>query len=59
LIAKRNQRSRHADIACLFSQRHDDWLPQLKTTIVGCGHGRIEVRTLRAGRELDLPKPAR
>lgn len=53
LIAKRNQRSLHEDIAYLFSQPPDYWFPQPEATTVGSGHGRIEVRTLRASSELN------
>jgi len=53
LIAKRNQCSLHEDIAFLFSQPPDYWFPQPEATTVGNGHGRMEVRTLRASSELN------
>lgn len=53
LIAKRNQRSLREDIGYLFSQKPDFWFPERSARQVNVGHGRIEVRTLRASDELN------
>ena len=53
LIAKRNQRSLREDIGYLFSQKPDFWFPERTARQVNVGHGRIEVRSLRASDELN------
>jgi predicted transposase YbfD/YdcC len=53
LVAKRNQCQLHEDIGYLFSQPPDFWFPERRARSVTAGHGRIEVRTLRASNELN------
>jgi len=53
LIAKRNQRQLNEDIGYLFSQPPDFWFPERQARSVTNGHGRMEVRTLRASEELN------
>jgi predicted transposase YbfD/YdcC len=53
LVAKRNQCQLHEDIAYLFSQPPDFWFTERTVRSVSAGHGRIEVRTLRASDELN------
>jgi predicted transposase YbfD/YdcC len=53
LIAKKNQRGLLQDIAVLFEGAWPAWLEQRSTTAVNKGHGRIEVRHLRASEELN------
>jgi predicted transposase YbfD/YdcC len=53
LIAKRNQRQLNEDIGYLFSQPPDFWFPEHQAHSVTNGHGRLEVRTLRASEELN------
>lgn len=53
LLAKRNQCQLHEDIGYLFSQPPNVWFPERRTHSVTAGHGRIEVRTLRASDELN------
>lgn len=52
-IAKSNQRSVRVEISSLFSQTPDFWFPERRARLVNLGHGRIEVRVLRAGNELN------
>jgi predicted transposase YbfD/YdcC len=53
LIAKKNQRGLLQDIAVLFEGAWPSWLEQRSATTVNKGHGRIEVRRLRASTELN------
>lgn len=53
LVAKRNQRQLREDIGYLFSQAPDFWFPERTARSVTAGHGRVEVRTLRASDELN------
>src|ERR671933_1257962 len=53
LIAKKNQRGLRADLAFLFGGEWPSWLEQRTATTVNKGHGRIEVRTVRASTELN------
>ena len=53
LIAKKNQRGLCEDLALLFDGEWPTWLEQRTTTTVNKGHGRIEVRQLRASTELN------
>jgi len=53
LVVKRNQRSLREDIDFLFSHEPDFWFPERHAKSVTTGHGRIEVRTLRASDELN------
>lgn len=53
LIAKKNQRGLLQDIAVLFEGAWPAWLEQRSATTVNKGHGRIEVRHLRASTELN------
>ena len=53
LVAKRNQRGLREDIGYLFSQQPDFWFPERTARQVNVGHGRIEVRTMRASNELN------
>lgn len=53
LIAKQNQRGLREDIGLLFDGDWPAWLEQRTTTSVNKGHGRIEVRQLRASSELN------
>jgi predicted transposase YbfD/YdcC len=53
LIAKKNQRGLLQDIALLFEGEWPRWLAQRTVTTVNKGHGRLEVRTLRASTELN------
>ncbi len=53
LIAKKNQRSLREDIALLFAGAWPAWLEQCSATTVNKGHGRIEVRHIRASTELN------
>jgi predicted transposase YbfD/YdcC len=53
LIAKRNQLSLYKDIRFLFSQPADYWFPERQAQTVEKGHGRHEVRSIRASSELN------
>ena len=53
LIAKRNQHQLCEDIGYLFSQEPDFWFPERSARRVTQGHGRVEVRKLRASDELN------
>ena len=53
LIAKKNQRGLRADLAFLFGGEWPPWLEQRTATTVNKGHGRIEVRKVRASTELN------
>lgn len=53
LVVKRNQSRLHEDIGYLFSQPPNFWFPERGARSVTKGHGRIEVRTLRATDELN------
>ena len=53
LIAKKNQRGLCEDLALLFDGEWPTWLEQRTATTVNKGHGRIEVRQLRASTELN------
>ena len=53
LIAKANQRTLHADIACLFSEQPRPWLPEQHARQVDQGHGRLTIRSLRTSCELN------
>ena len=52
VIAKRNQSELRAEIALLFSQPPLPWLPESEATQTNKGHGRLEVRHMRASTEL-------
>jgi predicted transposase YbfD/YdcC len=52
-VVKRNQRSLREDIDYLFSQKPDFWFPERSARQVDVGHGRLELRTLRASDELN------
>ncbi len=52
VIAKGNQSELRAEIALLFSQPPLPWLPESEATQTNKGHGRLEVRHLRASAEL-------
>ncbi len=53
LIAKKNQRGLREDLAILFGGEWPTWLEQRTVTTVDKGHGRLEVRQLRASTELN------
>jgi predicted transposase YbfD/YdcC len=53
LIAKKNQRGLRTDIALLFEGVWPTWLEQRRARTVEKGHGRLEVRQLRASTELN------
>lgn len=53
LLVKHNQRQLHEEIGYLFSQPPDFWFPERRAQTVEAGHGRIQVRTLRASDELN------
>jgi predicted transposase YbfD/YdcC len=53
VIVKKNQRGLRADLAWLFEGEWPTWLEQRTATTVNKGHGRIEVRQLRASTELN------
>jgi predicted transposase YbfD/YdcC len=53
LIAKKNQRGLRSDIALLFEGVWPTWLEQRRAQTVDKGHGRLEVRQLRASTELN------
>jgi predicted transposase YbfD/YdcC len=53
LLVKQNQRQLHEEIGYLFSQPPDFWFPERRAERVEKGHGRIQVRTLRASDELN------
>lgn len=53
LIAKKNQRGLREDLALLFGGEWPRWLEQRTGATVDKGHGRIEVRQLRASGELN------
>ena len=53
LIAKKNQRGLREDLALLFGGEWPTWLEQRTVTTVEKGHGRVEVRQLRASTELN------
>lgn len=52
VIAKGNQSELRAEIALLFSQPPLPWLPESEATQTNKGHGRLEVRHMRASAEL-------
>jgi predicted transposase YbfD/YdcC len=52
LIAKENQPGLRQDIAFLFEGTWPSWLEQRRVATVNKGHGRLEVRQLRASTEL-------
>ncbi len=52
LIVKENQRGLLQEIAVLFADPWPPWLEQRRATTIDKGHGRIEVRQLRASSEL-------
>lgn len=53
LIAKKNQRGLRDDLALLFGGVWPRWLEQRTGATIDKGHGRIEVRQLRASTELN------
>src|SRR4028118_1489108 len=53
LIAKKNQRGLHEDLAILFGGVWPRWLEQRTGATLDKGHGRIEVRQGRAGTDLN------
>ena len=53
LIVKQNQRGLLQDLALLFEGAWPAWLEQRSVTTLNKGHGRIEVRQLRASTELN------
>ena len=53
LIAKHNQRGLREDLALLFGGEWPVWLEQRTATTVDKGHGRLEVRQVRASTELN------
>jgi predicted transposase YbfD/YdcC len=53
LIVKKNQRGLLQDLALLFEGAWPAWLEQRSVTTLNKGHGRIEVRQLRASTELN------
>lgn len=53
LIAKKNQRGLREDLALLFGGVWPRWLEQRTGATLDKGHGRIEVRQLRASTELN------
>lgn len=53
LIAKQNQRGLREDLAILFGGAWPTWLEQRSVTTIDKGHGRLEVRQLRASTELN------
>jgi predicted transposase YbfD/YdcC len=53
LIAKQNQRGLRTDIALLFEGAWPRWLEQRQAQTVNKGHGRLEVRQVRASTELN------
>ena len=53
LIAKKNQRGLREDLALLFGGEWPRWLEQRTGATLDKGHGRIEVRQLRASTELN------
>ena len=53
LIAKQNQRGLREDLARLFGGAWPAWLEQRTATPVDNGHGRLEVRQVRASTELN------
>jgi predicted transposase YbfD/YdcC len=53
LIAKKNQRGLREDVALLFGGVWPSWLEQRTGATLDKGHGRIEVRQLRASTELN------
>lgn len=52
LIAKANQSELRAEIALLFGQPPLPWLPESQATQTDKGHGRLEMRQMRASAEL-------
>jgi predicted transposase YbfD/YdcC len=53
LLAKRNQCQLYEDIAFFFSQPPNFWFAERRARTVTKGHGRIEVRRVRASDELN------
>jgi predicted transposase YbfD/YdcC len=53
LLVKQNQRHLHEDIGYLFSQPPAFWFPERRAQRVEAGHGRIQVRVVRASDELN------
>lgn len=53
LLAKKNQRGLRDDLALLFGGEWPTWLEQRTVTTIDKGHGRLEVRQLRASTELN------
>jgi predicted transposase YbfD/YdcC len=53
LIAKRNQRTLHADIALLFSLEPTPLFPEQQASLTESGHGRIVTRSIRTSCELN------
>ena len=53
LIAKKNQRGLREDLAILLGGEWPNWLEQRTVRTVSKGHGRLEVRQLRASTELN------
>lgn len=53
LIVKANQRLLRSDIALLFSDAPQRWLPEQSSYQVNQGHGRLEVRTIRTSTQLN------
>ncbi len=53
LIVKKNQRGLLQDLALLFEGAWPAWLEQRSVTTLNTGHGRIELRQLRASTELN------
>lgn len=52
-IAKGNQSELYSDIALLFSQPPQNWLPEVQARTTEKAHGRLEVRHLRASSQLN------
>ncbi len=52
-IAKGNQSELYSDIALLFSQPPQGWLPEVQASTTEKAHGRLEIRHLRASSQLN------
>ena len=52
-IAKGNQSELYSDIALLFSQPPQGWLPEVQAHTTEKGHGRLELRHLRTSSQLN------
>lgn len=52
-IAKGNQSELYSDIALLFSQPPQGWLPEVQARTTEKAHGRLEIRHLRASSQLN------